>query len=384
MTELSDFNSSSGSQDNSGPAEKPVAPSQPFRAEGSSKKKKGCFGFIIFFTIIIMLVGALGICFLIASAMMNFSFGTSFPEIPIAKSSFRFNEEHIAGKSFSRNKIAVIDVQGVIMQVQGGNSLYQLANSTQICNQLKHVAADPAVKAVIIRLNTPGGEITASDVIHHQIKELQVTTGIPVIASMGAISASGGYYVAVACDHIIAHRLTMTGSIGVIAQTYKYYELFQKIGLQSDVYTSGPMKDLLSGSRPTAPEERKIIQDMINESYNEFVKIIADGRPNLTEEQIKTTIIGDGRVFSGQQALKLDLVDQLGFFDDAIAKAAQMAGVSSDYKVIRYQKPFSLGQIFSEAGSKVRPSEVKVELPGSRHWVNVMEPGKLYFLPKVR
>lgn len=344
------------------------------------KEKRGCFGFIVIFTVVFMLLVAVGVCILFGILIMNISLPSTIPELQFGQYPVYFQETYVSGNNSSSNKIAVIEIQGIIMQARGGG-IYTIADSENICEQLKYVAHDPSVKGVVIRLNTPGGEITASDVIHHQILELRKSTGMPVVASMDAIAASGGYYVAVACNHIVAHRMTLTGSIGVIIQAYKYHDLFKKIGIEADVYTSGPMKDLLNGARKTTPPEKKLVQKLVAESYDEFVNIVAEGRPKLTVEQIKNTKIGDGRIFHGKDAYQLNMVDQLGFFDDAVQKAADLAGIGTDYKAVKYMRPFSLAQIFGGANAK-KDQKINIELPGSNHWLNLLSPGRLYFLPQ--
>ena len=163
--------------------------------------------------------------------------------------------------------------------------------------------------------------------------------------------------------------MTTTGSIGVIVQTYKYYNLFQKIGLESEPYTSGPMKDLLSGTRPTSPEEKQIIQEHVNKVYDHFVDVCAEGRPNLTAKLIKGTKIGDGRIFLGTEAKALGLVDQLGYFSDA-------------YKVISLRKKFSLSSIFK---GQAASSSINVKLPGDSNSLSgKLEQGKFYMLPANR
>ena len=288
-----------------------------------------------------------------------------------------FKEIYVEGfdSIHTQNKIAVINVNGVIVSEDGG-SYYDTAVSSYIRAQLRRAASDAAVKAVIINLNTPGGEVTASDEIYEEI--LNVRTRKPVVAMMNSIAASGGDYIAAACRPIIANKLTLTGSIGVIIATYNYHKLFEKIGLQSEVYTSGPMKDMLNGGRARTPQEIEVIRKLVNNTYDVFVNIVAKSR-NIPPEKIKSSIIGDGRVFDGGQALQLGLVDKLGYFKDAVAAAAGMAKISGSYTVIQYEESFSFSRLFDLLSAKTRP--VNISLQGES--ANSFRPqqGRLYYLP---
>jgi len=293
-----------------------------------------------------------------------------------------FNEKFISGNSSSKNKIAVIDIKGVIT---GNDSAWgtKIANSDRIVSELKQAAADDDVVAVILKLNTPGGEVTAADDIYHQIKKLKKTTGKPVVASMGALAASGGVYIAVAADYIIANKLTTTGSIGVIIQTYNYTELLKKIGVNAETYTSGPMKDLLNGARPRTEDEKQIINKLIKEVYMDFARNVADGRPKISLEMITNTSLGDGRIFSGRQALENGLVDQLGHFDDAVEKSLEMAKINGeDYQVISYRKPMSFSEIFANISAENRKINLNI-IPNNGIRSEFPENGKLYLLPTV-
>ncbi len=299
--------------------------------------------------------------------------------LPQAKSSqYKFREEYVSGEYFSGNKIAMIEIQGVILSATS-NPMFTVADSNYICDQLKYIAEDQKVKALVIKINSPGGEVVATDNIHHQLQKIRKERKIPVIAVMESMAASGGYYVAAGCDYIVAHRMTFTGSIGVIIKSYKYIELFKKVGLQANVFKSGKMKDILSGARPDDPAERKVIQILVDNSYLEFVKIVAAGRPKLTVDKIRTTKIGDGRIFDGEQALKLNLVDQLGYFDDAVTQAAKKAKLGKDYQVVRYMPHFSFAQLFGQANSSSKKLEIK--LPGAEK-MSGLETGKMYYLPE--
>jgi len=344
------------------------------------KSSSGCLKWSIIFIILFV------IFFLLPGACITFvarSFAEDSEEFAsFLKTGEKFNEKLLSGDRSSSNKIVVIQVKGIITSDDRSWGS-DVANSDRIVGELKQAADDDDVVAVILKLNTPGGEVTAADEIYHQIKKLKKDTGKPVIASMGALAASGGVYVAVASDYIIANKLTTTGSIGVIIQTYNYSELLKKIGVEAETYTSGPMKDILNGARPRTIEEKKIVKELIHEVYMDFAKNVANGRPKISLDMIVNTSLGDGRIFSGRQALKKGLVDQLGYFDDAVDKALQMAGINdNDYQVVTYKKPVTFSEIFANISAPNKKINVNI-LPNNGLNSKLPENGKLYLLPTV-
>ena len=290
-------------------------------------------------------------------------------------------EEYVMGKHNEKlPKIAVINVRGVIVSDEDTLD-NNLAHSRHICLRIRRAASDKDVKALVVNLNTPGGEVVASDEIYAEILRFR-KTGKPAVAMMNTMAASGGYYVAAACNPIIANKLTLTGSIGVIMSTINYRGLFEKIGLQAEVYTSGKMKDMLNGARQRTPEEIRIVQQLVNNTYYEFTRIVAESR-KIPVEKIRSTEIGDGRIFDGVQAKKLGLVDSLGYFRDAVDTAAKKANLKPDsYQVICYKESFSFGRLFSLLTSRSGLKGVNVQLNGTPSApVFTPQPGKLYYLP---
>ena len=199
-------------------------------------------------------------------------------------------EEYISGKRSSGDqpKIAVVDVFGIIVSSDNSINSSGIADPKLICTKIRRAASDSKVKALIVNLNTPGGEVVASDEIYAEIKRFR-QTGKPAVAMLNTMAASGGYYVAAACHPIVAHKLTMTGSIGVIISTINYRGLFDKIGLQSEVYTSGKMKDMLNGGRARTPEEIRIVKEMVDRTYLEFSRIVAESR-KIPVEKVRTDL----------------------------------------------------------------------------------------------
>lgn len=221
-------------------------------------------------------------------------------------------------------KIAIIYIEGEIIGGRGTSSFMGDVGGTDgIIRQLHQARDDSTVKAIIIRMNTPGGSAPAAQEVEMELKKLR-GSGKLVVTSMGDIAASGGYWIAAATDKIYANPATLTGSIGVYIPYTNWEELFRKIGISQEKIKSGPHKDILSPERPMTAEERGIIQDMVDDLYNQFIKVVADGRHM---DIAKVRQLADGRIYSGSQAKELGLVDELGTLDDAIDGTAKMAGI---------------------------------------------------------
>ncbi len=232
-------------------------------------------------------------------------------------------------------KVGVVEIQGVI------------TDAKPIVSQLKKFRKNEAIKAIVLRIDSPGGGVGPSQEIYSEVKK---TTGEKkVVASMGAIAASGGYYVAAAADHVMANPGTITGSIGVVIEFANVEELFKKIGLSAYVIKSGEYKDVGSPLRKMTPKERKLLQGFIDNVYEQFVTAVAEGR-QMPKKEVRA--IADGRIFSGEQARELGLLDSLGSMEDAIALAAQLGGIEGEPSVVyAEEKKFSLLEFL--LGSKV-------------------------------
>lgn len=240
-----------------------------------------------------------------------------------------------------KSKVAIIYVDGVIVGGRGQAGLLGESGGTDaIIKQLHHARDDAAVKAVVLRINSPGGSAPASQEVGTEIKKLRAT-GKPVVASMGDVAASGGYWLAAVTDRIYANPATLTGSIGVYIPYANWQELYNKIGIRSEKIKSGPHKDILSPDRPMTAEERAIIQVMVDDLYGQFVAVVAEGRKM---EPARVRQLADGRIYTGSQAKELGLVDELGTMYDAIDGAAAMAGIKGKPVLKEYGKvnPWSL------------------------------------------
>jgi protease-4 len=211
--------------------------------------------------------------------------------------------------------------------------------------ELKKAESDPRIGALIIRINSPGGTVTASDILHHEILRYKKKTGKPVVACLMDVAASGGYYVAMAADEVIAHPTTITGSIGVIAVKFNVQELFNKIGVGQETIKSGEMKDILSPFRPSTAEEKKILQEAIDQLYGRFVDVVAAGRKGLDRPAVAR--LADGRFYTAQQALDHKLVDRIGYLDETIERVKSQLKVS-EASVVVYSRPGTYkGTIYS-------------------------------------
>ncbi len=261
-----------------------------------------------------------------------------------------------------RDKVALIDVSGVILNAHGSSLLGSGDNPVTLFREKLDAAADDLhVKAVVLRINSPGGAVTASDIMYRDLLHFRHATGKPVVACMMDVAASGAYYLAMGCDRVYAHPTTVTGSIGVIMSLYNASGLFSKLGVSSEPIKSGPNKDIGNPGRPMTPEERQILQGVVNSFYDQFVHVVAEGR-HLPDAQVRP--LADGRVYTGLEAKRLGLVDEVGYLEDALAEARTLASIK-DAAVVAYDRNGGYrGSVY--AGMPRIPSEisVKLDLPG--------------------
>lgn len=232
------------------------------------------------------------------------------------------------------DKVAVIYLTGTITAAQESSPFAGISGTSQTMLDLERAEKDRSLKAVVLRIDSPGGSAAASHELYEQVLRLK-RSGKKVVASFGDTAASGGYYVAAAADKIVALPSTITGSIGVISTVPNLQELYGKIGYREYVFKSGAHKDMLSPSRPLTPEEQQIMQGIIEETYNQFVDVVAKGR-NLPVERVRR--LADGRIYTGSQAKELGLVDELGGKREAIALAAELAGIKGEPQVVEYRR----------------------------------------------
>jgi len=245
-------------------------------------------------------------------------------------------EESTVGGSGSA-KVLLIDLGGVLAEepIITLESRPQVPLIARVREELEKAEDDDQVRGLVLRINSPGGTVTASDILYHEITRFKERRKVPVIASILDVGASGGYYVALSADKIFAHPTTVTGSIGVLMLTVNASGLLEKIGVNASYVTSGAFKDMGSPFRALKPEERALFQDLIDGFYARFVGIVASSR-RLDEARVRS--FADGRIYQANEALSLGLIDKIGYLEDAIAAARSAAGLS-EAKVVTYHRP---------------------------------------------
>jgi protease IV len=306
-------------------------------------------------------LGIASILFVI-SVFVNFLSSFAFSEMDSKFSDMFVADEgmmeEVLEEGDAFNKIVVLTVNGTI---QDTGSTSPFLDSTgyshrQFMEQLNYLKEDNSVKAVILRVNTPGGGVVESAEIHDKIVEIQEETKKPVYVSMGSMAASGGYYISAPAKKIYASPETMTGSLGVIMQGVNYSGLAEKYGVEFVTIKSGPYKDIMSGSREMTEKEREILQEMINNSYEGFVKVISEGR-GMTVDEVKA--IADGRIYDGRQALELNLIDGFGHLEDVI-EVVKKDEKLNDAQVIRYTENFGLNSLLSMGTQKLMGKDLEM------------------------
>lgn len=238
------------------------------------------------------------------------------------------------------DRIALIRVEGVIL------------DSQTTIEDLKRFSENPSVKAIVIRIDSPGGGVVPSQEIYDAVKRVRNKNNKAVIASMGSVAASGGYYIAAATDRIVANPGTLTGSIGVIMETANVEGLLQKIGVEGVVVKSGKYKDVGSPLRKMSSDERGLLQAVMDDVHKQFIEAVAEGR---SIEIRAAQALADGRIFTGRQAKEAKLVDELGDLEDAIELAAEVVGIEGEPKVVEPRRRFSLREILDSKLSMMFP-----------------------------
>ena len=233
------------------------------------------------------------------------------------------------------DKILLIDISGTLTTSQNSGLFPEPSLPARIKEELTKAEKDDQIKAIILRINTPGGTVTSSDILYHELQEFKVKRKVPIIASMMDISTSGGYYVAMASDYILAHPSTITGSIGVIMLTLNGQGLLEKIGIEPMAIVSGPKKSMGSPFRAMKDEERAIFQDVIDRLYARFLTVVEAGRPNLQKAKIRE--LADGRIYTADLAKTEGLIDEIGYLDDAIEQAKTTAKLT-EAQVVTYTR----------------------------------------------
>ena len=262
-------------------------------------------------------------------------------------------------QAWAADKIAIVDLDGLIVNQRmtgwfgsGENPVSLLAE------KLDKAGADARVKAVVLRINSPGGTVLASEVAYDMVRRFRQRSGKPVIACIADVGASGGYYVACAGDRIVAQPASITGSIGVIIQTVSFAGTMRLLGITADAVTSGPHKEMGSPLKPLSEEDRKLFQGMVDQFYGRFVDVVARSRTKLPREKVRE--LADGRVYTGQQALELGLVDQLGDMELAMDEAKKAARLTRA-RLVMYHRPLGYrGNAYAQTPAPAPVSQVNL------------------------
>jgi len=307
------------------------------------------FGLVI---LILLLVGSLFVNILLLAAVSS-----RFAEVS-AVGGRRGLQEVVLERADTDDTIAVINVKGMITEQPMGSMWAAEGTSYDILKQqVDQARGDPDVKAVILKVNSPGGGASASDMMLHELKKLAGEK--PMVVHMGSVAASGGYYVSMAADHIIAQETCITGSIGVIGQVMTFQELMEtKLGIKVYTFASGDYKDVGNPFREMTVDEQIYLEDtLITPMFNRFVGVVVEGRKNLTERSIRD--LANGKVYTAQQALDTGLIDQIGFFEDAVMKAKDLAGLA-EARVVEYRRQVSLFDVLAMSSEGGKPGVLRV------------------------
>ena len=269
-------------------------------------------------------------------------------------------------KGEGRGKVVLIDLSGVL-SAEEREATFGLRRKestvARVAQILEQAGEDDDVKAIVLRVNSPGGTVGGSDILYHQIRDFAAEKRVPVVAQVLDVGASGGYYVALAADEIVVQPTSVTGSIGVILFGLNLEGLLDKVGVKDQTIKAGDNKDLGSPLRALRPEERAILQGVLDSMHQRFIDLVHERRQEITDENL--AVATDGRIFTAQQALQLGLVDRIGYLDDAIAQARQRAGLSKA-RVVVYHRPSEYSEnIYSLAGAgPVQVNLVNLDLGG--------------------
>lgn len=327
-------------------------------------RKFGCLTLFLF----VALCVSLFLNLILAAALFRRGMGAMGDQEPLT----RFRELTVErGKTGTSGKVVLITLRGLISSSVPGSVGDSMVDDLRAA--LRQARDDDRVKAVVLEIDSPGGEVTASDQIYTAVVNTRARK--PVVVYMDTLAASGGYYISCGGKFLMANETTITGSIGVIIQTLNYEQLLNKVGLASVVFKSGKFKDILNGARPMTPEERTLIQDFVMKTYDKFLGIVARER-SLPADTLRNGI-ADGRILSGRDALENKLIDGLGQIEDAFNKARELGGAPGA-TVVKYGAPFSLSRVFRAFG-RAPDSKLQLELP--KQLLPQLESGRAYFLP---
>ena len=290
---------------------------------------------------------------LVAIGCISISVGPVSPQQVhevIVRKSPRFRE---------RKRVVLLDLDGFL---SSAGEPWFLGGGTSVADvkeKLDRAAQDGRVRAVVLRINSPGGEVSATDTIYREILRFKEQSGKPVVAALMSTAASGGYYVALAADRVVCSPTTVTGSVGVVMHYVNLEGLLGKIGLRSEVIKSGEKKDMGSPRREMTEQESEILQHVNQALFDGFLEVVRAGRPQMTEADVAA--ISDGRIVTATQALELHMVDRIGYLHDAIEESKQLAGIQSAHVVLYRAFPHYNSNIYAAGGGGGGPMVGAVE-----------------------
>ncbi len=342
---------------------------EPAGGDGGGRRRRRRWPWVLGGLVALGLIG-LAVVSVVLLVVLGSTGGVAGGAAPVV-----YEEEYVSGEG--SDKVAVIPVQGAIASADSSLGGAQPTVTPEgLADALAQAADDEGVRAVVLEVNSPGGGVTASDEMHQSIVDFKKNTEKPVVVSMGDTAASGGYYISTAADEIVANETTLTGSLGVIFQLNNFEELADKYGYKQVIIKSGEFKDIGNAFRQITPEEREIFQSLVDESYAEFVDVISSGR-GIPEDRVRE--IADGRIYSGQRAKELGLVDSFGGLDEASAEARELAN-AGQATVVRYiqaptftdtllsglsPQPTEAERLVEESGLTLEPKPYYLYLPGA-------------------
>lgn len=333
-------------------------------AKPAPRPRKGCG----FWLLALLAVIFLGTTLLLFFALVAIISGTADLEVKTVGTGPRaqFVEHTVKGKG--DEKILLITVSGMITDMPYKSLVRSEPGLVSTVHDMLAVAReDEDVKAVILGIESPGGGITASDVLYHHIATFREATGLPVVALLGDVAASGAYYVACSSEYIVAHPTTVTGSIGVIMPLIGIENLLQKIGVEPRPIKSGEMKDIGTAYRSMTEKEKRMLQEIVDEYLERFLSVVAEGfeRRGISKPRSEIERHCDGRVFTGNVAREIGFVDEIGYFDTAVAAARKLAGLSPEKtRVVAYRRKPGLLDIIWGRASTPHPEAVTIRLEG--------------------
>jgi protease IV len=321
-----------------------IVPERIVVQQVEASRKSRFFARLLTALLLLGFLGSMALNLVLLAAVGLAGFGASEDEDRVREKYFALNRN-------GADKIAIISIEGII---GSGEGFFK----QQIDHAEKDIR-DGNLKAIVLRVNSPGGTISGSDYMLHHLRELvsdSQQAKIPIVVSMGGLAASGGYYVSMCVgntpDSIFAEPTTWTGSIGVIIPHYNIADLMKKVGVQEDEVASHPLKTMGSFAREMTPQERKIFQKLVDDGFDRFKKVITEGRPKFEKDPDALKALATGQIYTAEQAKTLGLVDEIGFVEDAINRAIKLAHLH-DVKVVKYKAEPRLSELlFGQSSSK--------------------------------